>query len=651
MVKQLLLIIFALSTLGVSAQTNYDLQDDRENNRCKACTETLNAKPPEVLFGINIHSNGDVFFSMTNKEWFKKIFNSDGYGISADIISKERYDCTKDLTNTTQLLRGHVLKPVYRPELERNLTELSDGQISMKIGKLPASLLNKELEGNIMIINAQSVCYYSFMINIDRNVWELLPMGLYGDSLVNTPEGYDDKNYDFFTYEKKIQVVVPFLKSKTVYNESDIKPLYDSLQLQDFLIRKIDIRAYASVEGPEKINLQLMKGRADAMITALKKIQPSLGRVTVATAENWLEFFDGVRETAYLDYATLPKEEVKRKLLDKTISSQLEPLLATHRKAIVTVYLQRKTLVSAITDKAIIGEFNKAVTEQNIQKARAIQKELVNRITDNKLPADYIDQLEVPETRAFLTLLSDREIYRFALSRTSAYEAMENFISFRQLDSLNAKINYNINALRFFLWRNDGQIPDKPAFVKSIHQLSSLGINSSLVKRMLINYNIMMCGEYMRTYNYKAKDEALLFIRDNYNDMQLTDVDRYSLAKYFAYYAQRSWAEEIVEPRVDKLDVSENLVFYYVNLGFYDPSKYETENFRKGLLNAINLNRIRFCNFFLPNDKGGASIQLLEQDVFRDLYCEVCTKRTSAAVSETAKVRVSEKDNAIVQKQ
>ncbi|MBX9785692.1 MAG: hypothetical protein K2X48_20610 [Chitinophagaceae bacterium] len=69
-------------------------------------------------------------------------------------------------------------------------------------------------------------------------------------------------------------------------------------------------------------------------------------------------------------------------------------------------------------------------------------------------------------------------------------------------------------------------------------------------------------------------------------------------------------------------------MFYFINLKFYEPYQYESETMRKAMLNAINLNPQRFCNFFLPNDTGGASMQLLDHEVFRKLYCESCNQNS-----------------------
>jgi hypothetical protein len=160
--------------------------------------------------------------------------------------------------------------------------------------------------------------------------------------------------------------------------------------------------------------------------------------------------------------------------------------------------------------------------------------------------------------------------------------------------------------------------------LQEIELLSSQGIHGSLVKRMLINYNILKCEDFMRMFNYEAKDSTLAEIRDMYDSIEATDEEVYSLARYYSYYSLWGWALEIVTPRIGKINADENLVFYFINLLFYLPTEYGTENFKKASLNAINLNKDRYCKFFLPYESGGASMQLLDHTGIRNLWCQHC---------------------------
>ncbi len=626
--KIYLLLVFVFIFFRGNCQLPFGLVDGREHNYCTSCNEVIADKPKEVLFGIQINGDGEIYFSMNNIEWFKKIFSNDAYGVTVDLVSKDKYVCGKKTVNDDEepgLPKGTMLYPVYRPALLKGANTLVQGNVFVKIGKVPEALKGKQLEGNLVIVNGNLICFYTNFVNIDRDVWQLLPMGLFTDSLVKDNKASEDGQKDFYTYTKEVQLEIPFEKGSTKFNSSYMHGLYDSLELTKYAIRKIEVRAYSSVEGPENLNKALMKGRADTIIKALKLYQPSLQRMKIITAENWLDFFKDIDQTKYNNLKGLSKIEIKQKLTDKAVLSEMEPLLSKQRKAIITLYLDSKSASTEIGDEAILSAFQKAVTDKDIPKARSIQKEIVSRIADNKLPLDYINKIEVPKSKDFSSLLNDREVYRYMLKTTSEYEALENFLALKQLDPTNGRINYNICALRFFMWQNDADTLAPKVLLNDINALPKMGINITLVQRMLINYQILKCESNMLAYDYAGKDSSLNIIRSIYEKLAtISDEDIYSIAKYYSFYSHQEWAEEIIAPRIDKIDVSEDLVFYYVNLLFFKWDSYDTDDFQKACLNAINLNPKRFCNFFLPNDKGGASMQLLDYDEIKAFYCDAC---------------------------
>lgn len=625
--KSLLLLAIFISLAGrCYSQLPFGLKNGINSEPyCAKCQETIANKPHEVLFGIDIHTNGDVYFLMNNIEWFEKIFRLSSFGVSADIVSKERYNCNVKSYRETDFLRGQLLRPVYKSELLKDMETLQTGTVYVKIGKVPTNLIGKEIEGNLVILNGEMICYYTNFVNINRNVWELLPMGLFTDTLLKTALSEGKNNNDFFTYSKKVQFEIPFLKNKTTFDKEDIKPLYDSLKLKNYDIRKMEIRAYSSVEGPEKTNAQLMTGRANSLLEALKKYQPDMGRVRIITAENWLDFFHDIGNTKFSEWQDLSKLDIKQKLADNGFADELEPLLKNHRKAVVSLFIEETSKINFPVD-SIISSFTKAIAEKDIATAMIIQKELVDEIKDNKIPVEYLNKLEIPAAKEYVAILNQREAYRYLLKATSEYEALDNFKALKKLEPTNGKINYNICALQFFIWQFGNDTAISKYLLNDINALEKMGIDPSLVKRMKINYHILKCDEYNKTFQYDDKDSSLNFIRNTYKLIPLTDEDIYSLARYFTNYAQADWAEEIIVPRIDKIDVSEDLIFYYINLLFFHFSEYDTDDFKKAVLNAINLNRQRYCDFFQPIDKGGASMQLLEYEDLKSIYCENCKK-------------------------
>jgi len=624
----ILTAFFSSLTFFTRAQFPFGLVDQRQHTYCQGCKQLLEEKPKEVLFGLNIDRDGSIYFSMTDINWFQKIFKNNSYGVTVDIVSKTRYACSTGIDSRSArpgsaLPLGTVLEPIYRKALlDENLA--TDGSITVKIGKLPAALKGQELESNLVIVNGNFICYYSNFVNITRNSWQLLPMGLFTDSLIRDTKNNGSTQTDFFTYTKKEQLTVPFEKSSAAFNAAYFKRCFDSIHLSDYQIQQLEIRAYSSVEGREITNKILVQKRADTIVKVLKQYQPLLKRISINTAENWLEYFTDIEKSNIEELKGLSKTETRRKLTLPSLAANVEPLLSHHRKAVITFYLKGKSSVSFSNEEQMLNAFKKAVIQKNIPEARTIQKEIVDEIAGNRLPADYINQLEVPQSKEFSSLLNDREVYRYLLKATSEYEAYQNFVTLQKLDPSNGHVRYNVCALSFFMWQYGGDTSMAGTLLQQINALQQYGINHVLIKRMQINYHILAGEEYMERFQYDKKDSCVDFIYNVYQNLRLDDDDIYSLAKYFAYYSRLDYAEEIVTPRIDQLDVSEDLLFFYINTQFYTPASFESEPFGKAMLNAVSLNPKRYCNFFLPNDRGGASMQLLEYQELRKIYCETC---------------------------
>jgi len=289
----------------------------------------------------------------------------------------------------------------------------------------------------------------------------------------------------------------------------------------------------------------------------------------------------------------------------------------------VTFLYEQKHGPQNVSKDALLGAFSHAVSGKEIAKARNIQRQIFDLINDDKLPEEYLYRLEVPKEKTWWQLINDRIVFEYQISLSDQDEAFRAFEELRALDPGNGRINYNLCTFALMRWQIYDSV-DQRQLLADINQLGGQGIDQSLVKRLLVNYNILLSNVLLRQGRYDEKDKAVQYIKDSYEPLPLTDQDRFSLAKYFEFYSQRQWAEDIIAHRVDQLDVSEDLVFYYVNLGFFNRDRQTDERFSKALINCFTLDRARFCRFFKPIDRGGASIQLLEDSRFRQLYCEKC---------------------------
>ena len=604
------------------AQLPFGLVDARSGNVCQACRNVIDSRPREVLFGFSFSPNGDIYFSMDNREWFKKIFKNASYGVSIDIISKERYACDRSNPEEIKLPMGKMLMPVYLPDLLKNEEKLNDQLVYTKIGTLPVSLRNKEIEGNLVIVNGNQICFYTNFVNIPRSDWDLLPMGYYTDTLLT---GIDNSSFvSDLGYQKKINITIPFAKGSTVFTNDYLHKILDSAEISKFAIQKLEIRAYSSVEGTLQANTVLMNKRADAVLAAIETYQKITGGVTVITAENWIAFFRDIQNTAYQDFTSYTKQEVKTELLNSQTAKELEDILARERKVEAVIYVRKKTSFTRLENDSLVSKFNTSITKIEIDRAREYQKELAERVNDKRAPIEYLTKLEVPKSKVYADVASDHEVYKYLLKATTEYDALQNLLILQKTDPYNGHINYNISVLRFFLWENGDDTTVQNVLFKEINNLKKQGIEESLVKRMLINYYILKCQQQASVFDYTGEDKSIASIAEVLTGMKFTDEDLFSLAKYYSFYSDNERAMDLLSERVTQTDAIEDIVFYYLNLLLFYPSEYDTEEFQEVLLNAINLNPKRFCDLFRSGQQGGASMQLLEYDEIKSYYCESC---------------------------
>jgi hypothetical protein len=582
--------------------------------------ELIESRPKEVLFGIHI-MDGKVYFDIGSREWFDRIFSQAGDGVTADLVSRDALECGVRSPREATWYRGTVLKPMLQATLKQRVQVTNSGTVTVLLGDIPPQLKGKELEGNLVIVRNHEVSFYTNFLNLDRSLWELLDMGLYTDSLLQVESSGMRRDNNFF-YSRRLTLTIPFAKRSAALSPADIRPLYDSLRLQGSVVKKVAVRAFSSVEGKLAANLALQRQRGQSIVAAIQSFQKEAIRTEVSSGENWVEFVKALDKSPFSYLSNLSKKEVKNRLERKTLIDSLEGLLSAQRKAIVTIYLDTRSGASG-TDLA--GSFRKAIGERRIADASALQQEIFKRVADRALPDSYLEGLQIPFEKPFTRLLNDQQVYRLLLGAISEDDALAELLKVAALQPANGKVQYNIAALQLSLWQFNEKAVNKDSLRFRINSLKDLGIASPLIARMQINYRILQCEILMKAGNYAEKDRVLSEIREKYISRNLSDRDLLSLGKYFSMYAQYEWADKIIAPRMEQLDVSADLLFFYLNLAFFTGHEFDTDPaIKRMLLNAISIDNERFCHFFNASDRDGISMQLLLDPFWKGLYCENC---------------------------
>jgi hypothetical protein len=622
--KTLTLLLLTFVTISSCfSQSSYNLEP-YDAQKCAACESVNKKMPPEANIFLTRKENTIVLVA-NNKEWFDKVFANRRSGFAVELVSKDQFVCNGENTQINPRLgvMGYLLPPVYKEEFKDLIIPNEKGFILIKAGTVPDALLDKEIEYNLRIIDNNRICFTRTNFNISFAAWELLDMGMYMDS-INYNKGGVKANSFYGISSKQLTFTIPFQKGKAVFSAKDIKPLYDSLKLNKFDIKRISIRAYSSVEGSEERNLDLQQKRASSIVTALRSYQNSDIVSEITTAENWVGFMTDIAMTTYDYMAALSKQEIKQKLSDKKLSDEMEPILQKERMAIVTIEIEKKTGLNSLTDEQLVAKFKQSIQQKNISEAVAIQNQIFTRIADNRLPNSFLDKLEVPRKKEYVGLLNNEEAFNVLYSGEDLYQCLLDFEKLKELMPNNGHVCYNICALKIKTALIQRSMIKPDELLKEINGLQKYNIDYSLIKRMLINYNIQMCEYYMQQQDYAGKDKCLNFILNNYKSIPYSPSDIVCLAQFLVSYAREKDAIKVVEPYVKRVDCDEDILFYYINLTIIRDNITKTPEFRQVLLNAYNVNPKRLCHMFDSYANDGVTFQLLKNDYLKSSYCESC---------------------------
>ncbi len=619
-----LLLIFWIFP-DLSAQRTYDIRFPAEQKdvACKSCLATFARKPKEVQFSIQRDKANLLYFEISDRQWFDELFIGTGDGIAIDVVSRTRYGCDLMPPKEGQI-RGDLLAPVYTRKLRTALQPYGKDRFRVPVGKIPEHLIKEEVEFNILFLSNHTLCRYQTVFNLEAYQWDLLDMGMYLDIPTYTSQSPTGAGVvTGFLKSKILTFSVPFEKNKATYSSEDLQPLYDSLRLTDYTIQKISIKAYSSVEGNRARNTALQEQRASSMVKALQSFQLPTFETNVSTAENWVEFLNDIRGTRYDSLRMLSKADLNSKLTGK-LADALEIYLKNHRKAIISLELEKKDKYNSVAPENLIHRFNSAVEANDLPQATILHRAVIEKVKLNQVSPEILTTMNIPQQKRFVPLLNENAGLGYLLDQGNMLIAYKEMLALNQLDPDHPQLAYNLAALKLQLWHYKVIPIVAEELQEQISGLRHYAIPPTLVKRMLINFHIVQSAELMSNRDFVNKDTSVDYIYDNYSDLALSDTDYLSLSQFLSYYDNIEQSIAVLKDKVTRIDIDEDLLFFYLNLTLVDSKLSRATEYRSIMLNAINLNKERFCRLFNSFRGGGMTFQLLEDHFLRDTYCENC---------------------------
>jgi hypothetical protein len=277
-----------------------------------------------------------------------------------------------------------------------------------------------------------------------------------------------------------------------------------------------------------------------------------------------------------------------------------------------------------MSSEVLLTKYKTAFGDDKVEEAKQLQNSIFEKIKSNTISPDFLTKMQVPQQAKFAELINKNSAFKYMLDVRQSMIVYNELKALEKLVPKDPKVKYNRLSIKMNLFRYKALDVNSKFFKTEISALKNYNIPETLITRMLVNFNIVIAEDAMAARDYKKKDAAVKFINDNYKNFELSDYDYLSLAQFFSYYANTNYAVDLLEEKSRRIDVDEDLLYYYLNLTLVNKEQTSNTDYRTILLNAYNMNPERFCKLFNDLDNGGVTFQLLEDEYLRSTYCENC---------------------------
>ena len=263
-------------------------------------------------------------------------------------------------------------------------------KIKVLLGTIPPELDGK-YEINLMIIKQKHVCKECTPIaHLEGAVEYNKELDLLADTVQTDTEFYTPKP------EKNVLTFrIPFEKNKFEYQKEDTEPFIKKLKEPDFIIEKLKISAYSSVEGSDANNKQLQEKRAKSIVSALSQRQKTEIKPEIVTGYSWDDFKRDLAGTEYENLTNMSMTQAQQNIKDNGLSKKLEPYLKNERYGTIELSVSYE-IEGDKEQQYVVNRFNKAVKNNDKELALSIQKFIFKKVLADEYDSLAVSNQEIP---------------------------------------------------------------------------------------------------------------------------------------------------------------------------------------------------------------------------------------------------------------
>ena len=680
----------------IAKKFDFRLRAPKREKQCEECRDLAVLAHQDSL-PIALRWRGRSIRVYTeNIELVDALFNNRRDGLAVEIIEYIPYDCGNgeyylmpSRRNQQSILNGAVQEPYYKRRLFKRwrmqkrafnqkkrekawgimkeyrdegdwLLKPRDVRNTLKEKWKPRALdtkIGKHLrkpnafyEINILVIQKKKVCHVLHYSNICGETIQEAKDIPYLTRFNKTP-------YHADTMQMDLKFSIPFKKGKATYNYDDIKPLLDSVALEDFIVKDATIKAYASVEGDYLVNEALQQQRAESIISAMETVQEDAIPAVIEAKEDWDYFYEQIEEDSiHLDWLDKEEEEIKALLTKPKYAREMEPYLAKQRRAEVNFKIlyqyddqsYGRFLVKLFQMHIDSAFSNRMIRLDHRDYAEALQYKMWQGVTNGTVDTASLLMLHIPTKRLFAKLINNQlwleRKYMLKEGKTKEWReaTRDKLAHLGKLRKIDNELLFNYLNFCIREWKGtslaDASMPPKK-IKKKLDYLRENGFGGEKMYYLEVNYHFKAANYYIKKKgrrNRTLRDESVEEIKQYFYGLDINDSIALSFANFFVHYGQKRTAEALLAPFALEDKPNPEILAYYLKVRYRHPEEFPNAGYVDELLDSYSiLSKAQWCQLFVG--PCNISFQIFDDERIRNLYCKECSDKKNFAQDADAK--------------
>ncbi len=595
----------------------------------KVCKK-MGRKMPNLIDlqeGLSINNNGEIVFKYNDLKKFRRFMKGSKDAVAVDIVQKDQFEKCKsqNIADYSNVNIGYMTKRMWSKKIYKNNIAPGEGKknkvtkLEVVLGELPLEFKPEDVELNLIVVKEKSVCANIPQSWVDGKIYDFVPkIGLLPDTLL--PAGVPE--YAPTETSTQLKFRIPFEQGKYTYKPEDMIPVLAALNEPDFIINKIFISAYSSLEGTQNENAVLQKKRAESIVKALEENQNASIVDSIVTAPNLKDMQADAKGTIYDAVCEMELEEAIAYVNSK--QTELEFLLVNHRYADVVIWITYD-IEGEKEQRYVLDQFNKAVEANQLDRALSIQKYILKRVVEGRYNDKAVSDMRIPQGKEYVGLNMNKIwLTQFVFKDVLDEDYLTKVDDLNKLDIANIYVDYNDILCEVVVTdlENTAKTDKLQARIDKIYN-TPISVDLVDLLNIELQYQIMDIYKDSLGYDHPLVVKSLAKIKEIIKFDELTWQNSLKLSSVFINHADYAYAIKLLEPWIYDEHIPLVLLTTYVTVCSKVEYKVHSNNFYYALEKVKAQDKDYFCKLF-AGDK--LSVQTFANTRVKNLYCDTCKR-------------------------